>query len=377
MGFGFSKKKDDVIDNVLEIQDIFLGKLSIRTKIELDNVIRDISIAEIQAPNILLRNVEKLARQINDEYNEELKAKLDEAIKKGDEKEIAEYKEKCSYLCDFEDLSADYKISNVRQAKSIPKKLSMIGCEIAHIDDERDEITKFDEKEIEDLAIFEHVDWCRERKGTGWSYGDVKNPEERRTPYLVSWEKLPDDIKDMDRKATENIPNLLNSIGLKVVRNKIRLLTFKMHQFYETGSLDDKSDGEKRFKELPKHVQYSNYKQADYLVKILKEKGFELVSLNDSRDKIHRFDEEDIEYFAKREHEGWLKLKLNLGYAHLPIDESDIQKIEEGIRESHNPNLVSWEDLDINVKKANKDTFINLPNLCDDSNVGLKIVRRQ
>ena len=377
MGFGFSKKKDDVIDNVLEIQDIFLGKLSIRTKIELDNVIRDISIAEIQTPNILLRNVEKLARQINDEYNEELKAKLDEAIKKGDEKEIAEYKEKCSYLCDFEDLSADYKISNVRQAKSIPKKLSMIGCEIAHIDDERDEITKFDEKEIEDLAIFEHVDWCRERKGTGWSYGDVKNPEERRTPYLVSWEKLPDDIKDMDRKATENIPNLLNSIGLKVVRNKIRLLTFKMHQFYETGSLDDKSDGEKRFKELPKHVQYSNYKQADYLVKILKEKGFELVSLNDSRDKIHRFDEEDIEYFAKREHEGWLKLKLNLGYAHLPIDESDIQKIEEGIRESHNPNLVSWEDLDINVKKANKDTFINLPNLCDDSNVGLKIVRRQ
>ena len=163
MGFGFSKKKDEVIDSILEIQDIFQGKLSIRTKIELDNIIRGISIAEIQTPNILLRNIEKLARQINSDYNDEMRQKLDEAIKNGNQEEIDNLKEKCSYLCEFEDLRSDYKLSNIRQAKSIPKKLSIIGCEIAHKNDKRAEITEFDKHEIEDLAIFEHYDWCRKR----------------------------------------------------------------------------------------------------------------------------------------------------------------------------------------------------------------------
>lgn len=274
-----------------------------------------------------------------------MRNKLAEAIENGNDEEIASYEEKCSYLCDFEDLRSDYKISNIRQAKSIPKKLSMIGCEIANINDKRAEIKEFDEKEIEDLAIFEHDDWCRERIGTGWTYGDVKDTENLKTPYLVSWDKLEEDVKDMDRYACMNIPNLLNSIGLKVVRSKIRLLTFKMHQFYEHGALDDKSDGESSFKKLPKHVQYSNYKQADYLVKILKEKGFELVSKDDAREKVVRFDEEDIEYFAKREHEGWLKLKLNLGYGHSQFEDMDEEQSDEGgIELPHNPNLVSWEN---------------------------------
>ena len=378
MGFGFSKKKDEVIDSILEIQDIFQGKLSIRTKIELDNIIRGISIAEIQTPNILLRNIEKLARQINSDYNDEMRQKLDEAIKNGNQEEIDNLKEKCSYLCEFEDLRSDYKLSNIRQAKSIPKKLSIIGCEIAHKNDKRAEITEFDKHEIEDLAIFEHYDWCREREGTGWTYGDVKNPEKLKTPYLVDWEELSEDIKNFNRNSTKNIPNLLNSIGLKIVRNKIRLLTFKMHQFYESGSLDDNCDGEESFKKLPKHVQYSNYRQADYLVKILKEKGFELVSADDSRDKIIRFDDDDIEYFAKREHEGWLKLKLNFGYGYLQLDDIEKPEIKDRtINLANNPNLVSWEHLDENIKKANKNTFINLPEMCEDSNVGLKIVKSE
>ncbi len=35
-----------------------------------------------------------------------------------------------------------------------------------------------------------------------------------------------------------------------------------------------------------------------------------------SENNLHqlRFDEERIEYFAKREHGDWLKLKLNFGY---------------------------------------------------------------
>ena len=58
----------------------------------------------VETPNILLRNIEKLARQINSDYNDEMRQKLDEAIKNGNQEEIDNLKEKCSYLCEFEDL---------------------------------------------------------------------------------------------------------------------------------------------------------------------------------------------------------------------------------------------------------------------------------
>lgn len=60
------------------------------------------------------------------------------------------------------------------------------------------------------------------------------------------------------------------------------------------------------------------------------------------------------------------------------MDELDsLQMYGRGIELPHNPNLVTWDKLNENVKKANKDTFINLPKMCDDPNVGLKIVRSE
>ena len=99
-----------------------------------------------------------------------------------------------------------------------------------------------------------------------------------------------------------------------------------------------------------------------------------------SENNLHqlRFDEERIEYFAKREHGDWLKLKLNFGYGYLQLDDIEKPEIKDRtINLANNPNLVSWEHLDKNIKKANKNTFINLPKMCEDSNVGLKIVKSE
>ena len=99
-----------------------------------------------------------------------------------------------------------------------------------------------------------------------------------------------------------------------------------------------------------------------------------------SENNLHqlRFDEERIEYFAKREHGDWLKLKLNFGYWYLQLEDIEKPKIEDrSINLVNNPNQVSWEHLDKNIKKANKNTFINLSKMCEDSNVGLKIVKSE
>ena len=389
MGLGFERKKEEFLKDVLDVDAVF-ETFKIDPKVDLDDVQRDILMSEIDAPDVLLRNIEKLAIVINQQYNLKVKKLLEEAIAADDKKAIKKYTIKEKNTRSFKKLEPSLMMSNVRQAKSIPKKLSMIGCEIAHkTDEEKADTTDFNEKiekitekynyseedeiieyndksirilrfskgDIDDLAIFEHDDWMRERIGTGWKFGhdDTKN---KVNSNLVEWDKLDEDTQDFDRDTIKNIPMLLDKIGLKVIRSRLRSLTYKMNQFYEYGRLDERDSGEVEFKGLDKHIQFSNLKQADHLIKILREKGYELVAKNDLGEPVVSFDEDEIEHFAKREHESWYKLKLNLN-------------------QTESKNFVDWKELSDEVKEKNRKTFRYLPLICDDAFVGLKIVKNE
>lgn len=399
MGLGFEQDKGIFINKVLDINKIFPGNLAILPKVELDDIQRDIFMSDVKAPDVLLRNIERFANEINEEYNESIRYQLQRAKEEGDKKNIEKYSKKVKKLCSLSELPSSLKMSNIRQAKSIPKKLSMIGCEIAHktaeemadttdfdekidtiikfrvesgeftqeeaermeiieVNDKIARILKFGEDDVEDLAVFEHDDWWEERKGTGWIFGEKENRDLKINPNLVDWDELDEPTKDFDRDTIRNIPKILDNIGLKVVRNKLRLLTYKMNQVYEKDELDANSSGEEEFKGLEKHIQFSNLKQADYLVKILNENGYELVELNDPREAVDSFSDDEIEYFAKREHEGWYKLKLNLN-------------------ETNGKNFVKWDELNEKVKEKNRQTFKYLPQMCADDYVLLKVVREE
>ena len=129
-----------------------------------------------------------------------------------------------------------------------------------------------------------------------------------------------------------------------------------MNELYETNKIDLESDGKERFDELNKNIQFSNYKQTEDLIKILKEKGFELVSVDDIGNPVEAFDEEDICYFAKREHEAWYKLKLNMD-------------------DTSSKNFVPWDMVSDELRNKNKQTFARLPEVCAHPKVGLKIIR--
>jgi hypothetical protein len=228
-----------------------------------------------------------------------------------------------------------------------------------------------DEKEIENLAIFEHQEWCREKRGTGWTYGPIKNEDLRENPNIVEWDELSDEVKEYDVDTIKIIPELLNSLELKVVRSKIRLLTYKMQEYFEKNFENDEYDSElsseDKFKRLPDHVKYTNYKQANFIVKILNERGYDIIDKNDKIDAIKSddFDEHDLEHFAEREHYGWCMLKYDLGWRHGPLD----------IDEKTSPNLVKWEELDEELQENNMNTFKKLPDMCDE--VGLQIVKSE
>ena len=354
VGLGFSEDKEELLKNVLSISSVFQLGLRIITNISQDDILKEIVHSQTQAPNVLLRNVEKLAISTHEQYVRTTRQQYDDMIARGVEPDD-DFMEKYNGLCSFDELTPQLKIANIRQARSIPIKLSIIGCELADMSDERPAIEEFLEDEILDLAIFEHDEWMDEKIGTGWTYGPKKDVDKLITPYLVPWDELPEDIQQYDIEPVKNIPSLMQSIGLKVVRSKQRLLTFEMHKFYSNA--DD-------FDKLPDYIKYSNYKQADFLVKILSEIGYEVIDEASAGAAVASFNEDEIEYLAKREHNAWCKLKLNLGWKYDSVRDEDAKT---------NPNLVDWELLDFEAQESNKNTFRNLPALC--ANVGLKIVK--
>ena len=72
---------------------------------------------------------------------------------------------------------------------------------------------------VEMLAEHEHEQWMAERISRGWTLGerDVKN---KRTPYLVPYDELTEEIKDYDRDAVRNIPALCDRIGMAIYERK-------------------------------------------------------------------------------------------------------------------------------------------------------------
>lgn len=356
IGLGFSEDKEELLRKVLSIKSIFNRGLIVSTEVKQDNILREMVKAEIRAPDTLLRNVEKLAIQINQQYIDTTVAQYEAKKANGelDEATRAKYEN----LKEFHELTSQLKIANIRQARSIPHKLNMVGCELANMSDSREAITEFNEDEILDLARFEHDEWCEEKLGTGWRYGEEKDIENLVTPYLVPWDDLSPEIQQYDIDPVKNIPSLIDSIGLKIVRTKIRLLTFEMHKFYST------ENETVEFNELPGYIKYSNYKQTDFLVKIFSELGYDVVDVEDQGTPVTSFDDDSLEYLAQREHMAWYKLKINSGWKYGPVRDEEMKV---------NPNLLEWDALDVLKRESNIRTFKNLPQMCEK--VGLKIVK--
>lgn len=116
----------------------------------------------------------------------------------------------------WDELDESRKESNRAQARDIAAKLHGIGCEIAPLRDwDASEFT-FSPTQLETLAVAEHDRWMCERRSAGWTPGD-RDPEHKKTPYLVPFAQLPPEIAEYDRLFVRQIPALLASVGLQVV----------------------------------------------------------------------------------------------------------------------------------------------------------------
>ena len=117
----------------------------------------------------------------------------------------------------WSEIDESRKESSRAQARDISAKLRSIGCEIAPLRDWDASDFVFTDDEIEKLAVMEHDRWMRERIESGWTSGE-KDVARKKTPYLVPFAELPADIAEYDRIFVREIPALLASVGMQVVR---------------------------------------------------------------------------------------------------------------------------------------------------------------
>lgn len=199
----FSREKESTLANLLDMDFLFKDGFSVRcetrTTLSLPASAKDKN-API-TPRQLLKNLEKLAAAIHDLYNQ---------------KQLERHPEKPLAYPHFSDLPDELKYSNLRQARGIAKKLDLMGWEMRSLGSEGEVILEIPDEIVETLAHFEHEEWMQERLGFGWTFGEVKDEAHKISPYLVPYEELSEETKELDRDTIRNIPDLLGMIGMGI-----------------------------------------------------------------------------------------------------------------------------------------------------------------
>ncbi|MBV8541845.1 MAG: NAD-binding protein [Pseudonocardiales bacterium] len=121
-------------------------------------------------------------------------------------------------LAVWETLSEALRASNRAQAVDLANNLRTVGCDLVPTTEWDSPPSPFTEAEVEHLAALEHRRWEAERHQDGWRLGPTRDLDRKLSPYLVPWEDLAEEIKDLDRDAIRALPTFLARAGFAIVR---------------------------------------------------------------------------------------------------------------------------------------------------------------
>jgi hypothetical protein len=84
--------------------------------------------------------------------------------------------------------------------------------------EEQISLLEFTPVEIERLAMAEHRRWVDERRMLGWKFAPVRDHAQKLSPYLVAWDQLTEEVKEVDRVLVRRIPANLAKADYQVRR---------------------------------------------------------------------------------------------------------------------------------------------------------------
>ena len=152
---------------------------------------------------LLSENLDLLSRAIHGEYllsKEEIKTVSDPRMQ------------------DWDSLDEHFKDANRQQADHMQIKLRAIRCYSSAKEAGDKVVESFTDEEIEIIAQMEHARWCAGKYLSGWIPGDETDLGKHIHKWLRPWNELPNDIKQNDYDAVNNIPKYLALIGEKIYR---------------------------------------------------------------------------------------------------------------------------------------------------------------
>lgn len=120
-------------------------------------------------------------------------------------------------IVSWDELPPYLQESNREQARGIVDKVRLIEADLTVLYNWKEPLFAFTEKELDKLSRYEHDRWMQERIKLGWQAGE-KDISQKRTPYLVPFDELSEEIKELDRDTIRNIPYLLARNGLTIKR---------------------------------------------------------------------------------------------------------------------------------------------------------------
>lgn len=135
-----------------------------------------------------------------------------EAVKSGNvDRFLTDSAKSVEFAEKFDNLSLEYKLSNINQAKSFAKYLDEIGCFYTHNSVDYDIMEKFTVKETRHIGKLEHQRWLQEHLDMGWTYGEPKdkNERERIRQHKDMVKNLDGNISEITFKTAENNYNRL------------------------------------------------------------------------------------------------------------------------------------------------------------------------
>ena len=68
----------------------------------------------------------------------------------------------------------------------------------------------------EKIAENVHDVWAKGRVAEGWTYGKIKDSVKKTTPFLVSYDELPESEKEYDRNTALETLKLIIKLGYEI-----------------------------------------------------------------------------------------------------------------------------------------------------------------
>ena len=197
----FGPRKEEMFSRLLDLKAVFPQGIRITCTTRTDLYIAAIRRADgALVPRPLLENLEQLARTIHENYNRT---------------QLERHPEQPLAYPTWEELPDDLKYSNIRQARAMFDKLTACGYAAGEPGGEN-EVAGFTPEQVESLARDEHDSWYAERRQSGWSFGPEKDVEHKLSPYMIPYDGLTEEIKELDRDAVRNVFPLIHSIGMAI-----------------------------------------------------------------------------------------------------------------------------------------------------------------